>query len=316
MAKLDISIVVPVFNEQDIIKLFWEKLNDSIKKIGREYEIIFVNDGSTDETSKIIREIKKKDEHLVIIELRKNYGQTAALDAGFHISKGDIIIAMDADLQHDPADIPNLLKKIDEGYDLVSGWRKDRVDNLWLRRIPSSVANWLVSKISGIPIHDFGTTFKAYRKRVIKNIELYGQLHRFLPVLASTQGVKICEVPIKNIVRPKGKSKYGLGRTLRVLLDLIFLKFFISYLTKPLLFMGSAGLLISSFGFLIFFALAVFKYARGIPIIENIGTILAGIVCIILGVQLVMTGLLGEILVRIYYRTHNRRPYSIKEVYE
>ncbi len=231
------------YNEEENIEELYHRLKEVLDGLGRSYELIFVDDGSRDRTPEILKNIFDLDNMVKVVRLRRNFGQTAALQAGFDASRGKIIISMDGDLQHDPADIPAFLTKLEEGYDIVSGWRKRRVDNLIFRRLPSWVANRLMRWLSGVPIHDFGTTFKAYRREAIKGIQLYGELHRFIPALISRTGFRITEIAIRNIVRTKGKSKYGLGRVRRVFFDLITVKFIISFIDRPLQFFGLIGLI-------------------------------------------------------------------------
>jgi len=309
----EISVVVPFYNEEENIEELYKRLTQVLKKIKKSYELIFVDDGSTDRTYEILNNLYKKDIHVNIVRLKKNFGQTAALAAGFDHANGKIIISMDGDLQHDPADIPKLLDKMKEGYDIVSGWRKKRVDNLIFRRIPSLVANRIMRFLSGVKIHDFGTTFKVYKKEVIKNIHLYGELHRFIPALASRMGVRITEVPIRNIVRQKGKSKYGLSRVRRVLFDLLTVKFIISFIDKPLQFFGLIGLCFGTAGFIIASILTIGFYFFGLSIRENLGNLLLSIFLMILGVQFIMTGLLAEIISRVYFATHKTKIYFVEE---
>jgi len=312
--RLDLSIIVPFFNEEDNIEELYARLKKVLVKLGLSYEIVFVDDGSRDRTPEILAGLYDQDPCLHIIRLRRNFGQTAALQAGFDFAGGEIIISMDGDLQHDPDEIPLFLAKLDEGFDIVSGWRKRRVDNLFLRKIPSRAANWIMKKLSDVDIHDFGTTFKAYRKEVIKGVRLYGQLHRFIPALISRSGFRITEIPISNIVRQKGKSKYGLGRVRRVLFDLLTVKFIISFIDRPLQIFGLIGLFFGGAGFLIALVLTLGFYAFGWVIRENMGNLVLAVFLIILGVQFIMTGLLAEIISRIYFTTHKIKIYSLGEI--
>jgi glycosyltransferase involved in cell wall biosynthesis len=257
----------------------------------------------------------QKDSHLRLIRLKKNFGQTAALQAGFDHARGDIIISMDGDLQHDPEDIFPMVAKLEEGYDIVSGWRKSRKDNLIFRKIPSWIANWLMKKLSRVKIHDFGTTFKIYRKEAIEGLHLYGELHRFIPALISRTGVRIAEVPIKNVVRQKGKSKYGLSRVRRVLFDLLTVKFIISFVDRPLQLFGLIGLILGGIGFLIALVLTIGFYAFGWSMRENLGNLILSIFLMVVGIQLVMTGLLAEVISRVYFRTHDIRIYTVEETW-
>jgi glycosyltransferase involved in cell wall biosynthesis len=309
-----LSIVVPFYNEQENVRELYTRLKKVLGGLGRTHELIFVDDGSRDATYAVLKEIHAADETVHVLKLRKNFGQTAGLQAGFDFAQGDIIISMDGDLQHAPEDIPEFLKKMDEGYDIVSGWRKRRVDNLIFRKIPSRVANWIMKKLSGVDIHDFGTTFKAYKKEAIKGVHLYGELHRFIPALISKTGVKIVEIPIQNIVRQKGKSNYGLSRVRRVIFDLMTVKFIISFIDRPLQLFGLIGLLFGGIGFLIALLLTVGFYFFGWQIKENLGNLVFSVFLMILGVQFIMTGLLAEIISRVYYRTHDIKIYSIEEI--
>src|SRR6059036_2878588 len=225
MAEINYSIVVPLYNEQDNVLPLYSRIIEAMTMVSGTYEIVFVDDGSRDNTFKVLSEISAIDSRITIVRLRRNFGQTAGLKAGFDFARGDVIISMDGDLQHDPGEIPRFLEKIEEGYDLVSGWRYARKDHWLMRQIPSRTANWMMAKLSGVDLHDFGTTFKAYRREIIQEIQLYGELHRFIPALASSAGAQIAEVPISNITRKNGKSNYGIGRTIRVLLDLMIVKF-------------------------------------------------------------------------------------------
>jgi len=310
----DISIVVPFYNEQDNIRELYDRLKKVLDGIGRTYELIFIDDGSRDDTYPVLKDLHGKDQAVQIIRLRKNFGQTAALQAGFDFAQGNIIISMDGDLQHAPEDIPEFLAEMAKGYDIVSGWRKQRVDNFFLRRLPSKVANRIMRRLSGVDIHDFGTTFKAYKKDAIKSVHLYGELHRFIPALISQTGVKITEIPIKNIVRQKGKSKYGLSRVRRVFFDLMTVKFIISFVDRPLQFFGMIGLVFGGIGFLVALVLTLGFYIFGWPIRENLGNLIFSVFMMILGVQFIMTGLLAEIISRIYYRTNEIKIYSVEEI--
>ena len=237
------SIVVPFHNEQESIAELYDRLTAVMESAGESFELVFVDDGSRDQTFHLLEEIAAIDSRVIVVKLSRNFGQTSALAAGFDHAQGEYVIAMDGDLQHDPDDIPAFLEKIGEGYDIVSGWRKVRIDNLVMRRIPSRCANWLMSKLSGVNLHDFGTTYKAYRRDLIQQVPLYGEgMHRFIPALASWYGARICEIPIKNINRDKGKSHYGITRTFRVFFDLITIRFLLKYLSRPLHFFGSLGM--------------------------------------------------------------------------
>jgi len=272
-----------------------------------------VDDGSNDRTYRLMEEIAAVDSRVLIIKLRRNFGQTSALAAGFDHASGEFILAMDGDLQHDPNEIPNFLEKLEEGYDVVSGWRKERIDNFIMRRIPSRCANWLMAKLSGVDIHDFGTTFKAYRREVIKNIPLYGEMHRFIPALAAWYGATICEIPIKNVHRERGKSHYGIGRTFRVFFDLLTIRFLLKYMGRPLHFFGGLGALGMMAGSLISAALLVLKVIHPHQnVMDQHGPLfVVGGVMIVSGIQLLAIGLLGELQVRHYFTSQSPTPYTI-----
>ncbi|MGA9768293.1 MAG: glycosyltransferase family 2 protein [Blastocatellia bacterium] len=310
------SVVIPFHNEQESVR----ELHDQLSKVmtGRydPVEFIFIDDHSTDATLATLKEIAELDPRVVVIRLKRNYGQTVALAAGFDYAEGDVIISMDGDLQHDPADIPVLLSTFEEtDADIVSGWRKKRVDNFLLRRAPSRIANWLMSRLSGVNIHDFGTTFKVYRKDTIKQIKLYGEMHRFIPALASWNGATIVEVPIKNIERPGGRSHYGLSRTIRVLFDLLTIRFLLKYVTRPLHFFGPIGLLSTMAGAAIMIWMLAKKAIYGIDLFEVHGPLmLLGAVLILAGVQLISSGLIGEMLSRTYFESQGKPIYAIEKI--
>src|SRR5579862_502389 len=246
-----LSIVIPIHNEEHSLLPLYDRLTAVLEQLQRPYEILFIDDASTDRSFELLSNLVETDGHLKVIRLRRNFGQTAALSAGFDEAKGEIVIAMDGDLQHAPEDIPALLQKIDEGFDIASGWRKNRVDNAIMRKIPSRIANWLMAKASGMDLKDFGTTFKAYKSEILKDVNLYGELHRFIPALASFYGARVAEVPIRNTPRAAGDSHYGIGRTFRVLFDIITIKFLLKYFTRPMHFFGSIGLTAGALGGLI-----------------------------------------------------------------
>ncbi len=310
------SVVVPLHNEQENVRELYERLSTVMTGRYEPVEFIFIDDHSTDRTAQLLAEIIAKDSRVAAIRLKRNYGQTVALAAGFDYAEGDVIISMDGDLQHDPADIPALVSKFEEtGCDIVSGWRKKRVDNFFLRRAPSRIANWLMSKLSGVAIHDFGTTFKVYRKDTIKQIKLYGEMHRFIPALASWNGATVTEVPIKNIVRPGGRSHYGLSRTIRVLFDLLTIRFLLRYVTRPLHFFGPLGLLSMSAGLIISFVLLVKKALYGTDLFDQHGPLMIlAAVLVLAGVQLISSGLIGEMLSRTYFESQGKPIYSIEKV--
>ena len=312
---LKYSIVVPLHNEQENVTDLYDRLKAVMEAHGESFEIVLVDDGSDDQTFSLLREIAAVDSRVTVVKLRRNFGQTAGLSAGFDHARGEYIIAMDGDLQHDPADIPLFLEKIAEGYDIVSGWRRQRIDNLWLRRIPSRCANWLMAKFSGVDIHDFGTTFKAYRREILEQVPLYGELHRFIPALASWHGASICEVPIRNVNRERGNSHYGISRTFRVFFDLITIRFLLRYLSRPLHFFGTWGMLGILTGFGVGVWLLVEKFLRGADIMSKHGPLMFfGILLIMAGLMLLAIGLLGEMLVRHHHSPARRAPYSVERI--
>jgi glycosyltransferase involved in cell wall biosynthesis len=310
-----LSIVITIHNEEPVILRLYDRLTRVLESIRRPYEIILVDDASTDKSFELLANLSEVDQRLRVLRLRRNFGQTGALAAGFDEAKGDIIIAMDGDLQHEPEDIPALLNRLEEGFDIASGWRKDRVDNALTRRLPSRIANWLMKKASGVDLHDFGTTFKAYRADVIRNVRLYGELHRFIPALAAQYGARIVEVPIKNVPRPAGRSHYGLGRTFNVFFDILTIKFLLSYLTRPMHFFGRIGLVLFASGGLLLAGLALKKLLLGGDLMTQHGPLmLLGGLLFLAGLMMFSTGILGEILMRTYFETTGRRIYSIREV--
>ncbi|MGB9715738.1 MAG: glycosyltransferase family 2 protein [Thermodesulfovibrionales bacterium] len=309
---MTLSVVIPLFNEEENIPILYEKLKENLDPLGKEYEILFVDDGSTDKTLSILEEIQSKDKRVIVLSLRRNFGQTAAFAAGFDFARGDVIVTMDGDLQNDPADIPKLLELIKDN-DLVSGWRKKRKDPFFSRRLPSLVANWLISNVTGVKLHDYGCSLKAYRRDVIKNLKLYGEMHRFIPAVASWYGVRVAEVEVSHFPRLKGSTKYGISRTIKVVLDLITVKFLQSFSTKPIQFFGPAGVFSGFLGFLISLYLTIDKIFYG----KNIGgrpLLLLGALLIIVGIQLIGMGLLGEMLVRVYHESQRKPIYVIKKI--
>jgi glycosyltransferase involved in cell wall biosynthesis len=312
--KPGFSIVIPVHNEEPHLLPLYGAIREVMEARYPSFEIIFVDDASTDASFRLLEQMAQGDQRVTVVRLRRNFGQSAALAAGFDAARGDIVIAMDGDLQHDPADIPKLVEKMNEGYDLVSGWRHPRVDNFLTRRLPSTVANWCMAQLSGIPIHDFGTTFKAYRREVIEKVNLYGDLHRFIPALADLDVERVSEVPIRNVPRPAGRSHYGLGRTSRVLFDLVTVRFLRKYLTRPLHFFGKLGLLalLSGGGCL---AYVLLEKLRGEAVfVEHGPLLLTGFLLALAGVQLICTGLIGEMVMRTYFESQKRRVYSVAQV--
>ncbi len=313
--SLDLSVLVPVFNEAENIEELYGEITDSCRAMGRTYEVIFVDDGSLDESIIVLKKIQKQDRRVRIIRLRKNFGQTPALAAGFDYARGRFIITLDGDLQNDPADFGALIQKLEEGYDIVSGWRKKRHDKFITRRIPSAVANWLISRITRVKLHDYGCTLKAFRSDVIKNIQLYGELHRFIPAIASNMGVNIAEVVVNHRPRKHGQSKYNLWRFPKVLLDLMTVKFLLSYSTRPLQIFGVFGLITGAAG--VFIGLYL-TYQRLILLqsIANRPLLLLSILLIVVAIQFVTLGLLAEIMVRAYHESSDKRIYYVREIIE
>jgi glycosyltransferase involved in cell wall biosynthesis len=313
--NIGLSVVVPLLNEEANIVPLYVRLTQVLTGLDQAYEIIFVDDGSKDETPKVLDQIYESDSRIRIVSLRRNFGQTAALKAGFDVARGEIVISMDGDLQHDPEEIPCFIAKLADGYDIVSGWRVQRQDRWLTRRLPSRIANSMMAKLAGVPLHDFGTTFKAYRREIIQNIPLYGDLHRFIPALATWSGARITEIPIKNPPRRTGKSNYGFLRTLHVILDLMSTKFLLNYSTRPLHFFGLFGLLATGAGTLIGFALVFKKLVLHKEVMLQNGPLLfAATVLILAGIQFLCLGLASEILSRTYYESLGKPIYAIKAI--
>jgi glycosyltransferase involved in cell wall biosynthesis len=310
-----VSIVVPFHNEEPNVIELYRRLEDVMQELGREYQFVFVDDGSTDRTYRLLKELAAIDPHVTAVRLRRNFGQTAALAAGFAHSTGEYVIAMDGDLQHDPIEIPAFLERIEEGYDIVSGWRSHRVDNLILRKIPSRCANWLMAKLSGVDIHDFGTTFKAYRGDLLRQLPLYGEMHRFIPAIASAYGASICEIPIQNRHRKHGESHYNISRTFRVFFDLMTIRFLLRYMSRPLHFFGRLGVMNIGLGSALALSLLIWKVLTGSDVLQQHGLLLVcAAVQSLVGLQLVALGLLGELNVWQYFNPSARKPYAVAEV--
>jgi len=309
------SVVVPMHNEEAYVQPMYAQVVAAMQKLPEPFELIFVDDGSTDRTLPRLAELVGQDPRVRVIRLRRNFGQTAALAAGFDHASGEIILAMDADLRSTPAEIPLLLDKLAEGYDLVSGWRRDRRHESLLRTLPSRVANWLLAKVSGVQMNDFGTTFKAYRRELLRELRLYGEQHRFIPALANWVGARIAEVPVSDSPREFGKSHYGLGRSVRVLFDLITLKFLLDYITRPLHFFGPAGLVGLGTGSAILLFLFVRKVFYGVHLfVEHGPLLLLGMLLFLSGLQLLAMGLVGELLARTYFEAHQKPVYRVERI--
>jgi len=310
----EVSVVVPLLNEQDNIGPLYKQITQTLKD-KYDYEIIFVDDGSRDNSFDILADLQKADNRMLVISFRKNFGQTAALSAGFAHSQGKIIIAIDADLQNDPADIPDMIARLNEGFDVVSGWRKKRHDNAITRLLPSKIANWVISRITGVKLHDYGCTLKVYRREVLEEIKLYGEMHRFIPALASWSGARIAEMTVNHRPRTAGKTKYGIGRTLKVILDLITVKFLGSFSTKPIYIFGGLGMA-SGIGAIASGWFVVYqKFSKDFAINRNPLLVLTTLL-ITTTIQFILMGLLAELLVRTYHESQNRPTYVIKEILE
>jgi glycosyltransferase involved in cell wall biosynthesis len=312
---LNLSLVIPVYNEAENLDLLHKAIQDALDDMPHvQWEVVYVDDGSQDDSTQILESLAEQDpDHIIVVEFRRNFGQTAAIAAGIDHARGDVIILMDADLQNDPADIPMMIEKLDQGYDVVSGWRVNRRDKFLTRRLPSQAANWLISTVTGVHLHDYGCTLKAYRREVLSDFRLYGEMHRFIPAYASSVGAKIIEVPVQHHSRKYGKSKYGLMRTLKVILDLFTVKFLISYSNKPIYLFGGVGLglmLISGITWLflmirrLWFKISVFDS----PLFQ-VSTML-----MILGVQSILMGLIAELLVRTYHESQQKPTYTVRRV--
>lgn len=307
-----LSIILPVFNEEENIKPQYENIIRSMEQVRWSYEIIFIDDGSHDNSFACLGEIARRDRRVKVVQFRKNFGQTAAMAAGIDFSSGEILVFMDSDLQNDAEDIVRLIEKINEGYDVVSGWRVDRQDKLISRKIPSRLANWLISRVSGVGIHDFGCSLKAYRGEVLRQVKLYGEMHRFIPIHASWVGARIAEIPVKHHARQFGQSKYGIQRTFKVILDLITVKFLGSYSTKPIYVFGGIGIFLMSVSFVTGTAVILMKTILHLSMIRN-PFLLLTVMLIILSIMFILLGILAEILIRIYHDSQDNPPYRIRD---
>jgi glycosyltransferase involved in cell wall biosynthesis len=308
---LVISVIVPIYNEQESVAPLCGALFDVLDSIGNRFEIICINDGSTDRSMDALQEIAKERKELRVVNFRRNYGQTAAIMAGIDYASGSVIVSIDADLQNDPRDIPTLLAKMDEGFDVVCGWRKDRQDAAIRRNFVSRVANRIISQISGVQLHDFGCTLKAYRSEIVKDVRLYGEMHRFVPIYASWMGARVCEIPVRHHARKFGKSKYGLERIFKVMLDLVVVKFLDQYLVKPIYVFGGFGLLSLLFSILLTAFMTWLKFFEGVSMIQTPLPLLTALTFLV-GVQSILLGLIAEILVRTYFEARERRAYSVR----
>ncbi|MGH7769548.1 MAG: glycosyltransferase family 2 protein [Candidatus Binatia bacterium] len=310
---MNLSVVIPVYNEEESLGPLLAELRSALDPTGRSYEIIIVDDGSTDDTYPTLLKLFHAENHLKAVRLKRNFGQTAAVAAGFAHAEGDIIVAMDGDGQNDPKDIPAMLAKLEDGFDLVSGWRFPRQDPFWSRRLPSRIANGIISWITGVRLHDYGCTLKALRHEIAKEVKLYGDMHRFIPAIAFERGARIAEMRVNHRPRRWGVSKYGIARTFRVLLDLLTVKFLLSYATRPLHIFGLVGLASGGLGFLVAVHLTIGKIVYDVPI-GGRPLLLLAILLIVIGFQFITMGLLGEMLARTYHESQGKTTYSIKEV--
>src|SRR5437660_3607044 len=308
----DISVFLPVLNEEPNLLPLHEKLDRALALLSRSAEIIYVDDGSTDDSLAVLREIAAKDQRVRVIALRRNYGQTAAMAAGIDAARGEVLIPMDADLQNDPADIARLLDKIDEGYDVVSGWRKNRQDKLFTRKIPSMIANRMISWIGGVPLHDYGCSLKAYRRDSLADVHLYGEMHRFIPIYASWSGARVTEIAVEHHARTMGKSKYGLSRTMKVIFDLMTIKFMASYQTKPIYIFGSFGMVAIALSVIAGLWATILKFWKGTSFILTPLPVIT-VVMLAIGFQFLLMGLLAEMLVRTYHESQAKPIYTVRE---
>jgi glycosyltransferase involved in cell wall biosynthesis len=310
-----VSIVIPLYNEEENVEDLYRELKSVLRSGSKySYEFVLVDDGSSDRTVERLRQIAGNDPEIVIVEFRRNFGQTAAMAAGFDFARGEIVATLDGDLQNDPAEIPQMLEKLEEGYDLVAGWRKNRQDAMLSRKIPSMLANKLISKITKVKLHDYGCTLKVMRAEIAKNINMYGEMHRFIPALAAELGVKIAEVPVNHRARTKGVSKYGISRTFRVILDLMTVKFFLGFRTKPLHMFGALGLGSGLLGSVLLAELIFQRLFMSMPL-GNRPLLILAIFLVLVGLQFLCFGLLAEILVRTYHESQNKKIYTVKEVF-
>jgi len=314
--KIGLSIVVPILNERENLEPLFARLGEALASLSCDYEIIAVDDGSTDGSFAVLERLHQADPRIKVVRFRRNFGQTAAFAAGFDRARGEVVITIDADLQNDPADIPRLLDKMAEGYDVVSGWRKNRQDRFLNRKLPSMIANRLISIVTGVHLHDYGCSLKAYQRDVVKNVRLYGELHRFIPALASWMGISVAELPVAHNPRRFGRSKYGLSRTVRVVLDLLTVRFMLSYSARPMQLFGGVGLLAFILGMISGLYLSAQKVIHGYHYSIDRPLLLLSVLLIVVGVQMVSMGLLGELIVRAYHEAQGKPIYAIRETLE
>jgi glycosyltransferase involved in cell wall biosynthesis len=307
-----LSIIVPIYNELENVPLLYEAVTRAVAGMGREYELILVDDGSRDGSTECMLQLADEDTRVKVIQFRRNYGQTAAMFAGMQAASGEVVVTLDGDLQNDPADIPMMVAKLEEGCDLVHGWRRDRQDAFVNRKLPSRIANWMISRVTGFPVNDLGCTLKAMRREIAQELQLYGEMHRFIPILAHWQGARCVEVVTRHHPRRFGKTKYGIWRTFRVVLDLITVKYMIQYSLSPMKLFGGIGLLSIAFGTLSGFATVAMKLVGGADMTGNPLLLLTAFATM-LGVQFLVLGLLGEVSARIYYESQDKKPYTVRQ---
>ena len=311
---MKVSIVIPVYNEAENLRLLHDSLTTNMAESGLIWEVIYVDDGSRDNSLAVLEDLAEQDaQHVTVVSFRRNFGQTAAIAAGIDHTQGDVIVLMDADLQNDPADIPMMIGKIKEGYDVVSGWRVNRQDKLITRRLPSNIANWLISTVTGVRLHDYGCTLKAYRREVLTGFRLYGEMHRFIPAYASSVGASIIEVPVQHHARKFGKTKYGLNRTLKVILDLFTVKFLISYGSKPIYLFGGFGIVMMTISALTLLLLLIRRQVFGIGITQS-PFFLVSTTLMVIGFQSILMGLMAELLARTYHESQQKPTYFVRRV--
>jgi glycosyltransferase involved in cell wall biosynthesis len=309
-----VSFVVPIYNEEQNVRLLYEELAEVADSSRLNAEFVFIDDGSSDETVARLKEASLHDTRVKLVLLRRNFGQTAAMAAGFDHAEGEIVVTMDGDLQNDPHEAPRMIQKLEEGYDIVAGWRKDRQDKKWSRVIPSMIANRIISRTTKVVLHDYGCSLKVFRAEVVKNIKLYGEMHRFIPAVASQLGVKICEVPVNHRARQFGTSKYGISRTLRVILDLLTVQFFLGYATRPLHLFGMLGLGTGALGAILLGVLGFERLVLGVPL-ANRPILLVGVMLVLIGLQFICSGLLAEVMVRTYHESQGKKIYTVRSIF-
>lgn len=308
-----VSVVIPIYNEEESLPYMYRELTDVMSLVDADYELIFINDGSKDSSLKVLSDLAESDSHLKVIEFRRNFGQTAAMAAGLEHTEGDVVITLDGDLQNDPKEIPKMIAKLSEGYDMVAGWRKDRQDKFISRKLPSMIANWLISKSTNVHLHDYGCTLKVMTGEVARGIKLYGEMHRFIPALADQFGARIVEMPVNHRERRFGQSKYGISRTVRVILDLLTVKFLLGYSKRPIHLFGTVGVVTGFMGFLLLAILTYQRMFQHYPM-GNRPLLALGVMLVTVGLQFLVFGLLAEVLARTYYESQDKRTYTVRRI--